>query len=152
MIFVNREFRLIFIFLTLHVKKIVKKIIKVPRIVAKTKSKRIEESVTDSPYKKKLREAPERKLTKLNCKSKKKKTSVNKEKAKVNKLSGKRRTPKAIIISNSLVEDCKCFICGQWWHDSLPGEDWVQCSQCKLWLHAVCVSTAFPTLCDFCDE
>ena len=121
--------------------------------MAKTKSKRSEESVvlTDSPYKKKLHEAPERKLTKLNCNSKKKKTSVNKGKAKVNKLSGKRRA-QAINISNSLVEDCECFISGQWWHDSLRGDDWVQCSQCKLWLHAVCVSTAFPTLCDFCDE
>ena len=117
---------------------------KVPNIVEKKKSKRSEESqiITASPYKNKLLESISNKKLNNN-----KKQSKTKQRGKKIKPATKTKVPKLID------GDCECMICGEWWHDSLPGENWVQCSKRSLWLHELCCSSlnTFDLVCDICD-
>ena len=125
-------------------------ILKVPDIVEKKKSKRSEESeiITSSPYKKLLEKSiAESKTPKTTTKRsndkkvKSKKTTVNKSKCKVKK--NKLKT----MLKTMSSEDSECLICGDWWHDSLPGEKWIQCSKCSTWLHELCCSSD-SSVCD----
>ena len=52
------------------------------------------------------------------------------------------------------VEDSQCPICNGYWSQSMPGEDWVQCSHCKKWLHEACCGcvTATTVVCDICYD
>ncbi|XP_057311558.1 uncharacterized protein LOC130649317 [Hydractinia symbiolongicarpus] len=113
-----------------------REILKVPDIVEKKKTKRSEESeiITGSPYKLSL-EKSETETKKL---SKAKKETLKKKK-----------TTKTKTIP-PVVEDCECLFCGDWWHESLPGENWIQCIKCSVWLHELCCSSDKP-ICDFCD-
>ena len=49
----------------------------------------------------------------------------------------RKKSKKTKNVSTDIVEDSQCPMCDGFWSDSLAGEDWVQCSECKNWLHGV---------------
>ena len=133
-------------------------IMKLPSLTEKKKSKRSKESeiVTSSPYKQSLVE----KKTEQNKKSKQKlfgteekskKAKVQQPKCKKAKMENK-KSKKTKNVSTDIVEDSQCPMCDGFWSDSLAGEDWVQCSECKNWLHEECCCSVTPTsvTCDLC--
>lgn len=129
-----------------------------PSLTEKKKSKRSEESqiVTSSPYKQSLVEN----VTKQNKKSKQKpfanekklkKAKVQQPKVKKAKIDSK-KSEKTKNVSTDIVEDSQCPMCDGFWLESLPGEDWIQCFECKKWLHEECCCSVTPTsvTCDLC--
>eukprot|EP00794_Sanderia_malayensis_P008380 gene8380-9279_t len=131
-------------------------IMKVPNIAERKKSKRSEESeiLTSTPYKKRLLESDRTKRSKEGRKGK-----VSKSKDKLSKLQsskGKEEEKKAKKIKESKkveMADCQCLFCDGWWHNSQPGETWVQCTNCEKWLHEMCCNGSHEAgfICDFCD-
>ncbi len=105
------------------------KILPVSKIAAKKGKKRSEESqiITSSPYKKNLQDAEkkgkEKKVMNKTRQPVKSKRGKNVLKGKVFKVKG---------------SEYKCLICGGDWLESLPGEDWIQCTKCKFWFHENC--------------
>lgn len=49
-------------------------------------------------------------------------------------------------------QDWKCIICSDWYSNSLPGEEWVECMVCKDWAHAECTDGRPDYLCDMCSQ
>ena len=91
------------------------------------KTKRSEESemIKSSPYKAELEKASQ--ISKL-CKKVKTSNSVKKRSnAPMKKTISHSKTWKQPTPTYS---DCECLVCGDWWHDSLPGDKWVQCTKC----------------------
>ena len=121
------------------------------------KRRRKEESqiITSSPYKRKLELELVPGRAKQGLKNKGKKGSQAKEKGKVktvhrNKKKGHMKSKRKQQIEST--EDCQCMVCFGWWHETLPGDEWIKCSKCALWFHEVCCSS-LPTAdfkCDFC--
>eukprot|EP00794_Sanderia_malayensis_P018367 gene18367-20214_t len=108
------------------------KILPVPKIVAKQGKKRSEESqiITSSPYKKSLQEA-EKKSKQKQVKGGKRKPTASKKGAKKQE-KGKQKKKAS--------SDYKCLVCDGGWLESLPGEDWIQCTKCSVWYHENCCS------------
>jgi hypothetical protein len=67
---------------------------------------------------------------------------------------------------NCQYESCKCLqglnrrvngrlkklsLCGELWSKSMPGEDWMTCSQCKQWCHEECCTVTAASLTCVCD-
>ena len=48
--------------------------------------------------------------------------------------------------------DCECMMCGEFYANSRPGEQWIQCMTCSAWCHEDCSSgeTSGGFICDFC--
>ena len=121
------------------------------------KEEKKEESqiITSSPYKRKLELELVPGRAKQGLKNKGKKGSQAKEKGKVktvhrNKKKGHMKSKRKQQIEST--EDCQCMVCFGWWHETLPGDEWIKCSKCALWFHEVCCSS-LPTAdfkCDFC--
>lgn len=122
-------------------------ILPVPKIVAKKGKKRGEESqiLTSSPYKKSLQES-EKKSEQKGDKGGRKKITAFKKKGKKKQQKGKQ------IKGNAASSDYKCLICDGCWLESLPGEEWIQCSKCSAWFHEDCCSSNSATdfKCDLC--
>lgn len=120
---------------------------KVPDIQFKQKSKKCEESeiITGSPYKENL--IVEQEKSKKTPKDKKN-NSTGKKKAASSK--GKEKKPKKITqtVEN---EDWECFVCGEWWSNSPPGDVWVQWSVCSSWIHEICSTMLGTVMCDLCS-
>jgi hypothetical protein len=49
------------------------------------------------------------------------------------------------LATDIVVENSQCPMCDGFWSESSPGEDWVQCSECKNWLHEECCCSITPT-------
>ena len=120
-------------------------ILKLPSITEKKKSKQSEESeiIASSPYKQSL-------LDNLIEQSNKRKQKLpaNPKKAKKAKVKAKKsKKPDAESV------DAQCPMCDGFWSESLPGEDWVECSECKKWFHEECCSSVTPSsaTCDICS-
>eukprot|EP00794_Sanderia_malayensis_P017231 gene17231-18952_t len=120
------------------------KILPVPRIVAKQGKKRSEESqiITSSPYKRSLQEAEKKSKQKQVKGGERKQTASKKSAEKQEKGKQKKKVS----------SDYKCLVCDGGWLESLPGEDWIQCSKCPVWYHENCCSLNSITdfKCDFC--
>ena len=110
------------------------------------------EVLTSSPYKKKLAE---------NKKTRQKKKDVDrrctsdlrgKQIAQTGNKVSKATSPKFGNDGKDKV-DCICLVCGEFYHDSLPGEQWIQCLECKDWAHEDCanVMNAEYYVCDNCE-
>ena len=119
----------------------------VPSIPEKRKSKRSEESqiVTSSPYKQSLLDH----IAEQNTKPKKK-CSANPKRAKKAKVAPKSKT--TVPAGTGSEDNAQCPMCDGFWSESLPGEEWVQCSMCENWLHEECCTNVTPSsaTCDIC--
>lgn len=62
--------------------------------------------------------------------------SSNKKTKKVNKYNKN----KIQLLSDSEEDDYFCLVCTESYSDSLPGEEWVQCTSCQDWAHIRCTS------------
>ncbi len=123
-------------------------IIPLPELQA-TKKRRAESSqiITSSPYKKKLEADKKAKEAK---KPENRKSTKNKMKNKSAKL--KKTGPKSKpVLGDEKNEDAECFVCGLWWHDAIPGENWIKCVRCLFWAHEACSwKGADGQICDLC--
>lgn len=56
--------------------------------------------------------------------------------------------------SSSDEEDTICLVCGELYSESRPGEQWIQCVQCKLWSHFLCTpqNSRSYYICHNCDS
>lgn len=46
-----------------------------------------------------------------------------------------------------------CLVCSEVWSDSIPGEKWIQCEDCKKWAHKKCVHvTGLHFICINCNS
>eukprot|EP00794_Sanderia_malayensis_P021114 gene21114-23182_t len=108
------------------------KILPVPKIVAKQGKKRSEESqiITRSPYKRSLQEAEK----------KSKQKQVKGDKRKLNALKKGAEKQEKGKQKKKASSDYKCLVCDGGWLESLPGEDWIQCTKCSVWYHENCCS------------
>ena len=125
---------------------------KVPSIPEKKKSKRSEESkvVTSSPYKQSLIDNINDQKDKPSKVSKK---PLGKKKRPLNQTGGKKgKVAKFHLVSSENEENSQCPMCHGLWSESLPGEEWVQCSVCQKWLHEECCTFVTPSTatCDIC--
>lgn len=105
--------------------------------------------LTDTPVKNQLEEEEklrnEKKAGKLKKATRKLSLSdenSNKYDEKEKKLPKKVRKRKRVTISSSSEsedEDCVCLICMESYMSSKPGQEWIQCINCKKWAHISCV-------------
>ena len=51
-------------------------------------------------------------------------------------------------------DDTVCLTCGEFYHDSAPGEKWIQCDECKDWAHEDCSNIVNKNffVCDDCED
>ncbi|KAJ8949417.1 hypothetical protein NQ318_007517 [Aromia moschata] len=71
-----------------------------------------------------------------------------KAKAKKNKDKGYSSTE----ISESEEDECFCVVCAESFSQSIPNEEWVQCSDCRGWSHARCITgTGLFYVCINCE-
>lgn len=45
-----------------------------------------------------------------------------------------------------------CLVCVESYGRSKPGENWIQCIECKMWSHEECVGQTFSYVCHNCDS
>ena len=88
--------------------------------------------LTSTPEQKRVREEAAEKAKKNSKNPKRRKLSFSKKKA------------------TTAGDDCRCLVCGDFYHNSASGEEWVQCVRCKQWAHFACTDGSQPYLCDFC--
>lgn len=48
--------------------------------------------------------------------------------------------------------DCLCLKCLKPWSKSKSGQEWVQCLDCKKWVHVKCVNNAERYICHNCNS
>ena len=122
-------------------------IMKLPALTEKKKSRNSEESeiVTSSPYKQSL-------IDNINERSKKRKPKQPAKGRKSKKANRKKKSKKSKDKVERKVEDTQCPMCDGFWSESKGGELWVQCAECKQWLHEECCCSVTPTraICDMC--
>ena len=108
------------------------------KIPKKKRSGERSEILTSSPYKKCLQAAQDRQNSKG-----KRKAAKPLKKLKKGPVARKRN-----VFSE---QDTECFVCGQWWHDAKPGENWIRCIKCNTWVHENCAWTSTSgQVCDLC--
>lgn len=49
-----------------------------------------------------------------------------------------RKTQSDDDVSSDEAEDVPCLVCMESYSKSLPGDDWIQCTKCKMWAHTRC--------------
>lgn len=71
-----------------------------------------------------------------------------------NKQVKKKILPEQVNNSSSTEEECLCLVCCETFLDSVPGEGWIQCVDCKGWAHDKCVNHPLSTtyVCNNCDS
>ncbi|KAI8440679.1 hypothetical protein MSG28_009033 [Choristoneura fumiferana] len=123
-----------------------------PRVMpARGRKKRKSTIYTDTPEKEEIRKESEEKNRKRQAKKVKKNiTKTNKGKGKGKKT--KQQAPKMTTSSEDETEDCFCLVCMESYISSRPGEDWLQCSGCKLWAHEACTTGDLQYLCHNCES
>ncbi|CAH1979532.1 unnamed protein product [Acanthoscelides obtectus] len=59
---------------------------------------------------------------------------------KLGRKNKKKNIKKRQLPSDTEEDDCFCLVCTESYSDSLPGEEWIQCSSCRAWAHINCTS------------
>lgn len=116
-----------------------------PRKKLQRKRKRNSAILTDTPVKQALQEEQMKaKQKKENLLQKKKeifKKRLFSEKPKsVRKAKRQRKSKKHVVSEDEEEWDNLCLCCLKSFESSKPGEQWVQCTMCKLWAHESCVT------------
>ncbi|KAJ8939486.1 hypothetical protein NQ318_022540 [Aromia moschata] len=76
-------------------------------------------------------------------------TNSRKGQSKKNKDKGYSSTE----ISESEEDECFCVVCAESFSQSIPNEEWVQCSDCRGWSHARCITgTGLFYVCINCES
>lgn len=102
---------------------------------------------TDTPEKEEIRKESENKNQKKQAKN------VKKNLSKKNKGKGKKsKQTKELTSSEDESDNCICLVCTESFEKSRPGENWVQCSGCKMWAHEACTPGDLNYLCHNCDS
>lgn len=101
------------------------------------------EVLTSSPYKKTLEEKSKKTKVKRQRKTKTADGHSNKK-------QGKRLNQ--IESSSDEDEEWPCLVCGELFHNSKPGENWIQCTVCLLWAHEECTPGERGYICQNCDS
>ncbi|KAJ8376193.1 hypothetical protein SKAU_G00067730 [Synaphobranchus kaupii] len=99
-----------------------------PRKITRNALKRRATAVfTDIPVKRALEEAEEKNKARLRPKTKRNVSIKEKRGAKATHLAAKEPA-----------ESCPCLVCGEDFLQSVPDDDWIQCSTCQGWAHEAC--------------
>lgn len=101
---------------------------------------------TDTPEKEEMRKEHENKIKRTKAKQVKKRLDGGKSKRNTN---SKTSTQYA---SSSEEEECYCLVCMSQYSESRPGENWIQCTGCKLWAHEECTKGDLSYVCHNCDS
>ncbi|KAL1489913.1 hypothetical protein ABEB36_013839 [Hypothenemus hampei] len=132
----------------------------------KGRKKRQTAILTDSPVQKALKEEKEKsKEKKLPHKRKRIEKKIKKN-CRIKKSRGIRSNHESPVASTSrAVEDssdsesedktdCECLICDESYCNSVSGEKWVQCTNCRRWAHEKCAGTSNKLVyrCINCDS
>lgn len=100
--------------------------------------------LTDTPEKNALEEEQ----NKASKKVKKPKKNIDKKR--------KKSVSKKILQSSETESDkdeYTCLVCSEVWSDSIPGEKWIECENCKEWAHKKCVQvTGLHFICINCNS
>ncbi|KAL1501920.1 hypothetical protein ABEB36_007152 [Hypothenemus hampei] len=133
---------------------------------AEREGKRQTAILTDSPVQKALKEEKEKsKEKKLPHKRKRIEKKIKKN-CRIKKSRGIRSNHESPVASTSrAVEDssdsesedktdCECLICDESYCNSVSGEKWVQCTNCRRWAHEKCAGTSNKLVyrCINCDS
>ncbi|CAH1995144.1 unnamed protein product [Acanthoscelides obtectus] len=72
---------------------------------------------------------------------------------KLGRKNKKTNIKKRQLPSDTEEDDCFCLVCTESYSDSLPGEEWIQCSSCRAWAHINCTSGVNTVyICMNCDS
>nr|XP_049704587.1 uncharacterized protein LOC126056252 isoform X1 [Helicoverpa armigera] len=114
-----------------------------PRLIGHTKARKRKTAVlTDTPEKNALAEEQASKKKKTKKKVKGKGTGKCKGKGKQTKKPTKNPAKRRVLQDDDSSDDEQewfCIICCDAYSNSAPGEQWIECRECKNWAHLQCV-------------
>ncbi|XP_031328877.1 uncharacterized protein LOC116159918 [Photinus pyralis] len=118
----------------------------------KGRKKRKSTIYTDTPEKEAIQKEAEERERKKRAKEMKVNRSLKSKCSKPKGIKKMKTTKKPKVSSDEDEEEYYCLVCMESYGTSRPGEDWLQCTGCKMWAHEACTAGDPFYLCHNCES